>query len=325
MNLYTAVFAVESGSLATLETISFLHRGDFMQNIVGRYAAVVGLSLGALLAMMGGGCSRCPEKTAEGKTEEGGAVVAANTEALTEKQILASKHPLVPAWKLARDALAHIEKDIHDYTATLVSRERFPEKSEPYADRTIFVKIRHKPFSAYFRPLEPEKEKGSEAIYVEGKNDGNAVVHTTGVTNWALGNLSLDPKGKILMRDQHYPMTEVGFQNLTRRLMEQAAKDMRYDDCKVTFSEDAKIDGRPCRCVRVVHSKRRKEFIFHEAKIYIDKEWFVPVCYEAFDWPAAPGEKPVLLERFEYRNMKINPGLTDFDFDIKNPEYKYSK
>lgn len=279
----------------------------------------------ALLALTLEGCKQSTAESPAGKTGNNGSAAVPASEALTEKQILASRHPLAQAWKLAREVKTHIEKDVQDYTATLISRERFPEKKGEYVDRKVSLKIRQQPFSAYFRALEPEKDKGGEAIYVEGKNDGNALVHTTGITGWALGTLSLDPKGKILMRDQHYPMTDVGLHNLTKRLMEQAAKDMRFGDCEVTYSEDAEIDGRPCTCVTVVHPKRRKEFIFHKAKIFIDKEWNVPVCYEAYDWPPAPEEEPVLLERFEYRDLKINPGLTDFDFDTKNPEYNYSK
>jgi hypothetical protein len=49
----------------------------------------------------------------------------------------------------------------------------------------------------------------------------------------------------------------------------------------------------------------------------------VPVHYEAYDWPKQPGEPPVLLERYTYTDLKLNPGLTDADFDPKNPEYKF--
>jgi hypothetical protein len=277
----------------------------------------------ACLTLIIAGCSPSTSDPPAGTVQNG--VSPSSSGTLTEEQILADKHPLAPAWKFAREVEDHIRKDIHDYTAVLATRERFPDQQEPYVDRKISIKIRHKPFSAYFLVLEPKDHKGEEAIYVEGQNDGKAIVHTTGLTGWVIGNKSLDPTGAILMRDQHYPMTDIGFLNLARRLQEQAAKDMQYDDCEVKFSEDAKFDDRPCTCITVVHSERRKEFIFHKAKVYVDKQWKVPLCYEAYDWPSTPGGEPPLIERFEYHDLKINPGLTDLDFSIKNPKYGYYK
>ena len=32
-----------------------------------------------------------------------------------------------------------------------------------------------------------------------------------------------------------------------------------------------------------------------------------------------------LLEEYTYTNIKINVGLTDADFDTKNPNYKFTK
>jgi hypothetical protein len=281
------------------------------------------LSAAALFALVFGGCTRSDAGLHAGKPGNGDPASASAPAAPAGEQIPAGKHPLAPAWKLARDVEAHIEKDVHDYSAVLCSRERFPENKERYVDRKVLLKIRHRPFSAYFRVIEPKSNQGEEAIYIEGKNNGKALVHTTGITGWVLGTLSLDPRGSRLMKDQHYPMTEVGILNLSRRLKEQAAKDMRYEDCEVTFSEDARIDDRPCTCVTVVHPRRRKEFLFYKAKVYVDKQWKVPLCYEAYDWPADPAGEPPLIERYEYRDLKINPGLTDLDFDVKNPAYGY--
>jgi hypothetical protein len=281
--------------------------------------------IAAFLALLLGGCCRSCSEDAAGRPQTGSAADSAARPALTEQQLLESKHPLAPAWKLARDVVAHIEKDVRDYTAVLVSRERFDGK---YVDRKTFIKVRHQPFSVYFRPLEPASSKGDEAIYVEGKNNGEVLAHTTGVAGWLVstfkGNLSLDPKGSRLMKDQHYPMTEVGILNLARRLKDQAAKDMRYEDCEVTFT-DVQFDGRPCTCVTVVHPQRCKEFLFYKAKVYVDKKRDVPLCYESFDWPEKPGKEPQLIERYEYRDLKLNPGLTDLDFDVKNPKYDFSK
>ena len=63
--------------------------------------------------------------------------------------------------------------------------------------------------------------------------------------------------------------------------------------------------------------------IFTRLKCFIDKELNIPVRYAAYDWPAAPGEEPPLMEEYVYVNVKLNVGLSDEDFDPANQAYKF--
>ena len=74
-----------------------------------------------------------------------------------------------------------------------------------------------------------------------------------------------------------------------------------------------------------MHPVKRRDFLFHIARIFVDKELMVPLRYEAYDWPAKPGEPPPLLESYTYARLKLNPGLTDADFDPNNPQYNFVK
>ena len=111
--------------------------------------------------------------------------------------------------------------------------------------------------------------------------------------------------------------------NLGRRLIEVGENDMQYGECYVWRNENAKVGDRPCISITVMHPFKRTGFIFHIARIFIDKELMVPLHYESYDWPDKPGDPPPLLERYTYTNVKMNPGLTDADFDPKNPEYHF--
>jgi hypothetical protein len=52
----------------------------------------------------------------------------------------------------------------------------------------------------------------------------------------------------------------------------------------------------------------------------------IPIRYVAYDWPAREGAKPEVLEEYNYLDLKVNVGLTDADFDPRNPSYNfYSK
>ena len=80
--------------------------------------------------------------------------------------------------KWAEDGEANIEKNIHDYSAVVVKRERDGKDLSPV--QVMFIKVRHHPFSVFLRMLTPDASKGQEAIYVEGQRNGNLVGHTTG-------------------------------------------------------------------------------------------------------------------------------------------------
>jgi hypothetical protein len=231
------------------------------------------------------------------------------------------EHPLAPALRLAQQGLTNIDESLRDYSCTLVKREFIDGAlSEP---AYIFTKVRHEPFSVYMYFLGPQDVKGRECIYVADQNEGQLIAHEGGGVIGRLGTFHLDPQGRLAMRGQRYPITEVGIRNLTSRLIEVAEHDMQYGECEVKFFKGAKIDGRSATCIQATHPTPRKEFRFHMARIYVDDELQIPIRYEAYQWPTSPGGKPVLDEEYTYINMKINNGFTDADFDESNQNYQF--
>jgi hypothetical protein len=232
----------------------------------------------------------------------------------------ANEHPLMPTLRWAYRDLGNIEK-IQDYSATVAKRERIGGKLLDY--EYMFVKLRHRPLSVYMYFLGPPAVRGQEVIYVEGQNNGNMWAHGVGLKNTVFGTVSLKPDGPIAMRNERYPLTELGILNLTRRLVEVGEKDVKFGECEVKFYEGAKINNRVCTCIEVVHPVPRRNFLFHLARIFVDKELDLPIRYESFDWPAEKGGKPPLMEEYTYLNLKLNNGFTDADFDTRNPNYKF--
>jgi hypothetical protein len=139
-----------------------------------------------------------------------------------------------------------------------------------------------------------------------------------------VGTVSLKPQSMIAMEGQRYPITEIGVENLARRLVEVAEHDAQFGECEVNFFPGAKVGGRLCTCIQVVHPVPRRNFRFHLARVFIDDEYMIPIRYEAYDWPTEAGGQPVLMEEYTYMNVKINNGFTDADFDPKNTAYKFS-
>lgn len=232
-----------------------------------------------------------------------------------------AEHPLMPALRWARDSLRRMETNLHDYSAVMVKRERHEGKVSNY--EYMFIKVRHKPLSVYLYFLDPPAVKGQEVIYVQGQNDGKMLAHPVGIRQKIVGTVKLDPNGPIAMRGNHYPITEIGMLNLVRRMIEVGDHDAQYGECEVKFMPGAKVNGRTCTCLQIVHPVPRREFMFHIARIFVDDELIVPLRLEAYDWPSQPGGQPELIEEYTYLNVKINNGFTDADFDVRNPNYGF--
>ncbi len=239
------------------------------------------------------------------------------------------KHPLAPALERAKQGLKLIEETVDDYTATIIKRERINGKLTEH--EFVFAKIRNRkvdkdgkvvvPFAVYMKFLKPDSVAGREVIWVEGANDNKIVAHETGLLGFR--RFYLPPNGMIAMMGQRYPITDIGVQKLIEELLERGSNDLKYDECEVTFYKGAKVDKYVCTLIEVVHPVPREHFTFYRARIYIDETLGVPVHYAAWTWPTEPGGEPVLEEEYTYRNLKLNVGLTDADFDPDNEAYDY--
>jgi hypothetical protein len=233
------------------------------------------------------------------------------------------KHALQPVLAWAKGAAARLEKEVPDYSAILLKRESLDGVlGDP---QRILLKVRHQPFSVYVYCYDPADRRGEEAIYVAGRNDGNLLGHTTGITGALLGTMSLKPDGAIAMDGQRHPLTEIGILNLCRRIAEAAEKGVNFPQCKVETTHDQKIGDRGCRCIQIRNPEDRQQFLFSQLRIYVDDELDLPIRFEGYDWPVEPQGDPPLAEQYTYAKLKLSPGLTDTDFDVRNPRYGYAE
>ncbi|MGD9645144.1 MAG: DUF1571 domain-containing protein [Pirellulales bacterium] len=233
-------------------------------------------------------------------------------------QTAPGEHPLMPALRWAHEGVERI-RQIQDYSCTMYKRERVGGVVGDY--QAMYVKVRHQPFSVYMYFLSPTDIKGQEVIWVKGLNENKLQAHAVGIKN-VVGTVSLNPTGQIAMRGNRYPITEVGILNLVERLIQVGEKDAQYGECEVRFQK-AKIGGRPATCIQVVHPVPRRNFLFNQARIFVDDELNLPIRYESYSWPSQPGGQPELLEEYTYQNFKLNNGFTDQDFDTRNPKYGF--
>ncbi|MEX0866782.1 MAG: DUF1571 domain-containing protein [Pirellulales bacterium] len=224
-------------------------------------------------------------------------------------------HPLVDVVESGKVRISNIEKRIQDYSCKLTKRERVG--GELLGHEIIYCRVRHNPYSVYLYFLAPEERKGQQAVYVEGQNDDKLLALPVGVAG-RLGVYTLKPDGFLAMQGQRYPITETGFLNLARRLIEVGEKETTNPNTKVRIYKNAKVDGRPCTVTEVVNAERGSGDIpYHKARIFVDDELDIPVRFESYDWPAEEGGEPLLLEEYTYTDIKLNPNFKDSDFEIR--------
>ncbi len=240
------------------------------------------------------------------------------------------QHPLRPLVSFAEERLQWLST-VQDYTCRLYKREVIDGVLQDY--QYIFVKIRHEhmrsgqriiPFSVYLRFLGPTEVAGREVIYVQGANEGKMIVHKGG-TRFAFVTRAIDPNSESALRESRHPITETGFKKMLEQLLEVGRQDMNYGECEVKYYRHAKVNGRVCTVAEITHPTRRPYFQYHIAQIFIDDELRLPIRFALYDWPRQKDEKPPLLEEYTLVDVKLNVGLTAWDFDHRNEAYAFSK
>jgi len=285
----------------------------------GLILVVGGVAVGLLLSgavLLNGTVALCQEMAPAVGTDK----VASNTPVVAH-----AEHPLMPVIRWAERERPNIAA-IKDYTAIMQKQETINGVEQ--GGQVMEVKVRHEPFSVYIKFRYPDRLNGQQAIFVRGQNDDKLVAHGVGIQRLA-GTQKLEPTSFFAMQGNKYPITEMGILNLVDKLLEVGYKDSKFGECEVKYTEGVTIgrdaSARECTLIEVIHPVPRQNFIFHVARIYVDKEWNMPIRYESYDWPRKAGESPQVIEAYTYLNLKLNVGLTDADFDYKNPAYNYPR
>lgn len=229
---------------------------------------------------------------------------------------------------MARESLKAMDA-MEGYTSDFAKRERAKNMLgvEVLTDEQMVMKIRHEPFSVYTRFVAPDAKKGTEAIYVEGANDGHMIAHSTDPIGKAFGRLKRPTNHWMVMIDNRHPINSAGMKNLLHQLLALAEKHKDHlKKCEIRISEEEVVAGRPCRALEIFNPDTSRTFPIARARIFLDKEWNVPTHYEAWDWFwDEQQQKHVerLMEDYTYSNVQFNPGLKDADFDPENGEYGF--
>lgn len=232
--------------------------------------------------------------------------------------------------EMAKAARRNLADSLDDYTARFVKQEMDPN-GVVGPETEMFIKVQTRlrgntesaPFRVYLRFTSPESLNGREVIWGQDLYEGKMAVHEVGLL-FSLKTLWLDPTGIIAMQGQRYPITQIGLVRLVEQLIERGEKDRDNPDVHVTLTDNHPFDDLSTQLIRVQRDRPSGQpDDFSVAEIVIDRERQLVLSYRSFGWPAREGDPPPVLESYAYYDVKTNLGLTDADFDVKNPEYQF--
>ena len=202
---------------------------------------------------------------------------------------------------------------VKDYTAIFTRGEVLRGKQRP--EETIALKFRE-PLQVYMKWLS-ESGKDREAMFVKGRDGDKVLVHEPG---WISGHFTvlLPPDGPTIMGRSRHPFDDIGIGRIIELITSTFEKANQAGDLEMRDLGSAKEDGRALRVIEGVLPKDpAKKYYCYRAIVTIDDELKLPVGVNVYDW------NDKLIEDYRYKNIQINPGLTDQDFSPENPNYSF--
>lgn len=208
---------------------------------------------------------------------------------------------------------------VKDYTAVFTKSERV---GDHVIDQSMDIKCRHEPFSVYLH-FRAGKEEGREVLYVKGAHNDCLVVHEQGLLGSLAGTQNVKLDDSTVKAENRYPITEIGIAKIIdKSLSIWQAEQKAGGKARVHFTTNTKVNSTTCDIIEVEHSKAAKSE-FGRSRVFFDCETRLPVRVERYSWPEKTGGKTELVEMYDYKDLKVNVGLTDSDFDAKNPKYAF--
>lgn len=151
--------------------------------------------------------------------------------------------PTPPADKLTTEQLlTHLTAAIEGMKSlrcTVKAQERL---GTTYQQARTALKLTYNPQRVYLRT-----QKGVEALWVQGQNDGDAWVYPNA---FPYVTLSLDPNGTLMRRNQHHSILDAGFGTIADIIRSSGKRQDRAFEQSFRYAGDSTVLGRPCHVLR---------------------------------------------------------------------------
>ena len=202
---------------------------------------------------------------------------------------------------------------IKDYTCILYKQERLGKKLQGV--EKILLKYREKPKSMYMKWLDGPWT-GRELVYNEALlGAGRVRVRESGFLG--LIPVTLPSDSEIAKRGSNHPCTEIGMKYLLFMIENDYRKGIAKGELVRKNYGMVEVDGRQVfKEESILPKDSSKGYYCYRMMHYIDFMRSLEIKAEIYRWDDQ------LYESYLYTQIKLNTGLTDRDFDPKNPDYR---
>jgi outer membrane lipoprotein-sorting protein len=210
------------------------------------------------------------------------------------------------------EAMRHAYDRVDHYSATFLLQERVERELGP--EQRLLLKFK-KPLKVYLHWL-AGKHEGRQALYPAGVDDNELWVRLPLLLGAV--TVSLDPQSPRARKGSRHAITDVGIGKLLDLIGENASRGMQRGEVTIEDRGQHITFDRPSqRYVLHFPDDPAKGYYCMIAIVDVDRAHQLPVYAEIFDWHGQ------LIERYGYLDVRLNQGLTDADFDPKNPAYGF--
>ncbi|MBI1310828.1 DUF1571 domain-containing protein [bacterium] len=224
---------------------------------------------------------------------------------------------------MLQDAIKRLD-EVHSYTATWEKQERIDGTLSDL--QKMNLKIRHEPFSVYFK-VEEGGEVGREVLFPISGDDPRMLVQLMKFGG-RLPALKLDPNSSLAMSEARYPITMAGIKEMTEMALEIRQQDLkRISKIRTSLRDDRTFAGRPVYAYTMEYPSQQISETYSRCEIYIDKELMLPVYAKNWGWVTGSADSGIsedsLIEYYAFKDVKLDASLNAEHFASSNPEYKF--
>lgn len=201
---------------------------------------------------------------------------------------------------------------VDNYTATFLMQEHVDGKLTP--EQLLALKFK-KPFKVYLRWIEGPNT-GRQALYPAGVDDNELWVRVPLLVGAV--TVTLDPESPRARKGGRHAITDLGIGRLIEVLGENVRRGVQHNELTIVDGGQHTTFERPTlRYVLHFPDDPDRGYYCKTTILDVDREHRLPILAETYDW------HDQLSGRYGYLDLRLNPGLTDDDFNPKNPDYGF--
>ncbi len=202
--------------------------------------------------------------------------------------------------------LANYRNNYSNYTCKFIKQERINGVTR--REQVIDVRFQDSPFSVGMAWTPETAPIGDRVLYVEGKYNGQMLVRPKGLLGALVGTVKRDPAGPQAMSNTLKPITMFGFGRNLESLLEVYRLARERGDLVESFGGYAEVAGRNAIVLIRTLPATHPEYVANKTLVYIDLDYLVPICVEAYDW------NEELACRYVYSDLAFNVQMSEDDF-----------